>query len=194
MADFAKLILGVVAEIYDIAKDIKENDRQACRLLERVEAIEPAMLAVEQGTKTSSSKSLRQLLATVEMVRDFLEGYARMSNFNRALKRKANASNFTQAGDSLTQDVQAFSLDVAVDTWAKEDAADRLHDLENMVDIMERMERNRTDNHAEVLGVLKVSMGGSAISWCANRQTHSPVLSYVGTILFSSCTTIRCSH
>ncbi|CAN0113215.1 unnamed protein product [Ectocarpus fasciculatus] len=155
MADVAVLILGVVAEIHDIAKDIKENDRQACRLLERVKAIEPAMLAVKQGTNTSSSKPLRQLLATVKMIRKFLTEYARTTNFNRALKRKGNASKFAQAGDSLTQNVQALSLGVTVDTWAKEDAADRLHDLESMVGIMERMERNRTDNHAEVLHLLE---------------------------------------
>ncbi|CAM9139464.1 unnamed protein product [Ectocarpus sp. 4 AP-2014] len=155
MAEVAVLILGVVAEIHDIATDIKENDRQAYRLLERVEAIEPAVLAVEQGTKTSSTESLRQRLATVKMIQTILAEYARTTNFNRALKRRANASKFVQAGDSLTQDVQALSLDVAVDTWAKEDAADRLHDLENMVDIMERMERNRTENHAEILRVLK---------------------------------------
>ncbi|CAN0287962.1 unnamed protein product, partial [Ectocarpus sp. 6 AP-2014] len=97
MAEVAVLILGVVAEIHDIAKDIKENDQQAYRLLERVGAIEPAVLAVEQGTKTSSSESLRQLLATVKMIRKILAEYARTTNFNRALKRKANASKFTQA-------------------------------------------------------------------------------------------------
>ncbi|CAM9933872.1 unnamed protein product, partial [Ectocarpus fasciculatus] len=155
MADVAVLVLRAAAEIRDIAKNIKENDRQACRLLERVKAVEPAVLAVKQGTKTSSPESLRQLLATVEMIRNFLEGYARMSNFNRALKRKSNASEFTQFGVLLTEGVQALSLDVAVDAWAKEDAADRLHDLENMVDIMERMERNRTENHAQILGLLE---------------------------------------
>ncbi|CAN0541870.1 unnamed protein product, partial [Ectocarpus sp. 12 AP-2014] len=155
MADVAVIVLGVMAQIRDFAKDIKENDRQACRLIERVKAVEPAVLAVKQGTNTSSSDSLRQLLATVEMIRNFLEGYAQMSKFNRALKRKSHASEFTQFGVLLTEGVQALSLDVAVDAWAKEDAADRLDDLENMVDIMERMERNRTENHAEILGVLK---------------------------------------
>ncbi|CBJ34024.1 protein kinase, TKL group [Ectocarpus siliculosus] len=155
MADVAVIVLGVMAQIRDIVKDIKENDRQACRLIERVKAIQPAVLAVKQGTNTSSSDSLSQLLATVDMIRNFLEGYAQMSKFNRALKRKANASEFTQFGVLLTEGVQTLSLDVAVDAWAKEDAADRLDDLENMVDIMERMERNRTENQAEILGVLK---------------------------------------
>ncbi|CAN0288182.1 unnamed protein product, partial [Ectocarpus sp. 6 AP-2014] len=155
MADVAVIVLGVMAQIRDFAKDIKENDRQACRLIERVKAIEPAVLAVKQGTNMSSSESLRQLLGTVEMIRNFLGGYARMSNFNRALKRKSNASEFTQFGIHINEGVQALSLDIAVDAWVKEDAADRLDDLENMVDIMERMERNRTENHAEILGVLK---------------------------------------
>ncbi|CAM9342950.1 unnamed protein product, partial [Ectocarpus fasciculatus] len=155
MADVAVIVLGAMAQIRDIAKDIKENDRQACRLLERVATIEPAVLAVKQGTKLSSSDSLRHLLATVEMIRKFLEGYARMSKFNRAVKRKSNASEFTQFGVLLTEGVQVLQLDVSVDAWAKEDAEDRLDDLENMVDIMERMERNRTENHAEILGVLR---------------------------------------
>ncbi|CAM9343024.1 unnamed protein product [Ectocarpus fasciculatus] len=155
MADVAMIVLGAMAQIRDLAKDIKENDRQACRLLDRVKAIEPAVLAVKQGTTTSSSESLRQLLETVEMIRNFLEGYARMSNFNRALKRKSNASEFTQFSVHITEGMQALQLDVAVDTWAKEDAEDRLGDLENMVDILERMERNRTENHAQILRVLK---------------------------------------
>ncbi|CAM9942808.1 unnamed protein product, partial [Ectocarpus sp. 8 AP-2014] len=155
MADVAVMVLGVMAQIRDFVKDIKENDRQACRLVERVKAIQPAVLAVKQGTNTSSSDSLRQLLASVEMIRNFLEGYAQMSKFNRALKRKSNASEFTQFVVLLTEGVQALSLDVAVDAWAKEDAADRLNDLENMVDIMEMMECNRTENHADIIGVLK---------------------------------------
>lgn len=163
MADVAVVILRVVAEIRDVAEDIKENDRQACRLLKRVLAIEPPVLAVREGTKLSSSESLRQLLATVEKIRNFLGRYARTSKFNRALKRKANADKFTQLGVILTEGMQALHLDVAVDAWTKEDASDRLADLENMVDMMEKMERSRTDNHAEVMGVLKVSMEGVRI-------------------------------
>ncbi|CAN0068607.1 unnamed protein product, partial [Ectocarpus sp. 12 AP-2014] len=155
MVDVAVVLLQVVAEIRDVAKGIEENDRQACRLSKRVLAIEPPVLAVHEGTKMSSSESLRQLLATVEKIRNFLGGYARTSKFNRALKRKANADKFTQLGVILTEGMQALQLDVAVDAWAKEDASDRLADLENMVDMMERMERSRTDNHAEVMGVLK---------------------------------------
>ncbi|CAM9780862.1 unnamed protein product, partial [Ectocarpus sp. 13 AM-2016] len=155
MADVAVVILHVVAEIRDVAENIRENDRQARRLFERVMAIEPPVLAVQDGTKMSSSESLRQLLTILEKIRNFLEGYARTTKFNRALKRKANADKFTQLGVILTEGMQALQLDVAVDTWAKEDASDRLEDLEHMVDMMEGMERNRTDNHAEVMGVLK---------------------------------------
>ncbi|CAN0518413.1 unnamed protein product, partial [Ectocarpus sp. 12 AP-2014] len=78
-----------------------------------------------------------------------------MTKFTRGLKRRANAAEFTQLGVILTEGMQALQLEVAVDTWAKEDALDRVEDLEHMVDMMERMERNRTDNHAEVMGVLK---------------------------------------
>ncbi|CAN0045546.1 unnamed protein product, partial [Ectocarpus sp. 12 AP-2014] len=155
MADVAVVILHVVAEIRDVAENIRENDRQARRVFERVMAIEPPVLAVQDGTEMSSSESLRQLLTTLEKIRNFLEGYARTTKFNRALKRKANADKFTQLGVILTEGMQALQLDVAVDTWAKEDASDRLEDLEHMVDMMEGMERNRTDNHAEVMGVLK---------------------------------------
>lgn len=160
MVDVAVVILRVVEEIRDVAEGIKENDRQARRLLKRAMAIEAPVLAVQNGTKMSSSESLRQLLATVEEIRNFLEGYARTTKLHRALKRKSNAAKFTQLGVNLTEGMQALQLEVAVDTWAKEDASDRLEDLENMVDMMETMERNRTENHAEVMDVLKVSMKG----------------------------------
>lgn len=163
MADVAVVILHVVDEIRKVAEGIRENDRQAHRLFKRVLAVEPPVLAVREGTKLSSSEALRQLLATVEKIRNFLGGYAQTSKFNRALKRKANADKFTQLGVILTEGMQALQLDVAVDAWAKEDASDRLADLENMVDMMERMERSRTDNHAEVMSVLKVSMEGVRI-------------------------------
>ncbi|CAB1106627.1 unnamed protein product [Ectocarpus sp. CCAP 1310/34] len=153
MADVAVVILHVVDEIRKVAEGTRENDRQA--LFKRVLAVQPPVLAVREGTKLSSSEALRQLLATVEKIRNFLGGYAQTSKFNRALKRKANADQFTQLGDILTEEVQALQLDVAVDAWAKEDASDRLADLDNMVDTMERMERSRTDNHAEVMSVLQ---------------------------------------
>ncbi|CAN0184565.1 unnamed protein product, partial [Ectocarpus sp. 8 AP-2014] len=154
MADVAIVILRVVSEIRDVAEGIRENDRQARRLFKRVLAIEPPVLAVKEGTKMSSSESLRQLLAIVEKIRKFLEGYAQTTKFNRALKRKAYAAKFAQLGVILSEEMQALHLDVAVDAWAKEDASDRLEDLEHMVDTLERMEQKHTDNHAEVMGVL----------------------------------------
>ncbi|CAM9459957.1 unnamed protein product, partial [Ectocarpus sp. 12 AP-2014] len=145
MADVAIAILRVVAEIRNVAERIKENDRQARRLSDSVTAIESPVIAVKDGSKISSSESLRQLLLAVEEIRNFLEGYARTTHFNRALKRKANADNFAKLSVMLIEGMQALQLDNAVDAWAKEDASDRLDDLKNMVDIMERMERNRTD-------------------------------------------------
>ncbi|CAN0566627.1 unnamed protein product, partial [Ectocarpus sp. 12 AP-2014] len=94
MVDVAIVILRVVAEIRDVANDIEENDRQAGRLFKRVLAIEPPVLAVQEGTKMSSSEALHQLLTAVEKIRFFLEGYARTTKFNRGLKRRANASEF----------------------------------------------------------------------------------------------------
>lgn len=163
MADVAVVILRVVAEIRDVAEGIRENDRQACRLFKRVLSIESPVLAVQEGTKMSSSESLSQLLATVKKIRKFLKGYARTTRFDRALKRKTNAAKFTQLGVTLTEGMKALQLDVALDTWAKEDASDRLEELEYMVDMMETMDRNRTDNHAEVMVVLKVSVKGDPI-------------------------------
>lgn len=157
MADVAIVILRVVSEIRDVAEGIRENDRQARRLFKRVLAIEPPVLAVKEGTKMYSSESLRQLLAIVEKIQNYLQGYARTTTLPRALKRKAHAAKFTQLGVILSEGMQALQLDVAVDAWAKEDASDRLEDLEHMVDTLERMERKHTDNHAEVMGALKVS-------------------------------------
>lgn len=187
MADVAVVVLRVVAEIRDVAEGIKENDRQACRLCERVMAIEPPVLAVQAGTKLSSSESLRQLLATVETIRNFLEGYTRTTKFNRALKRKENAAEFTQLRAVLTEGIHALHPDVAVDTWAKEDASDRLEDLENMVDMMEIMERNRTDNHAEVMGVLKVSKKGAPIVRRASNSAAGYVITACCLVAFVRC-------
>lgn len=90
---------------------------------------------------------------------NFSGAYARTTKFNRALKRRYNGAKFTQLGANLTEGMQALQLDVAVDSWAKEDESDRLEELENMMDMLERMEeRNRTDIQAEIMGVLKVSM------------------------------------
>lgn len=173
MADVAVAILRVVAEIRDLAEGIHENDRQACRLLERVTAVEPVVLAVKQGKKQLSSESLRQLLETVENIRTFLDGYARTTKMNRALKRKANAASFTDFGAVLTEGMQALQLDVAVKAWAEEDASDRLEDLENMIDAMDKMELKHTDNHAEVMGALKVSMEGDPILRCTSAHQLS---------------------
>ncbi|CAM9942758.1 unnamed protein product, partial [Ectocarpus sp. 12 AP-2014] len=149
------VVLRVLAEIRDVAEGIKENDRQARRLLKRAMAIEAPVLAVQNGTKLPPAESLRQLSATVEKIRNFLEGYARTTKLNRALNRGSNAAKFTQLGVNLTEGMHALQLDVAVDAWAKEDALDRLEDIENMVDMMVTMERNLTENHAEIMDVLE---------------------------------------
>lgn len=164
MADVAAVILRVVAEIRDVGGRIHENDRQAHRLFMRVMAIEFPVLAVQEGTSISSAESLRRLLAAVKRIRDFLEGYAQTSKFNRALKRKANATDFKQLFAILAEGVQSLQLDVDGDAWAREDASDRLDDLENMVDMLEIIERDRTNNHAKVAGVLKASMHGGALT------------------------------
>lgn len=160
MADVAVTILQVVAEIYEIGEGIKENNRQARRLFERVAAIEPAVLAVKQGRRRLSSESLRQLLEAFETIRNFLDGYARTTKITRAWARKSNAAKFTDFGVALSEQVQALQLDVAVDSWAREDASDRVEDLENLIGMMDNMERRRTDNHAEVMRALKVNIEG----------------------------------
>lgn len=170
MADVAVFILRVVSEIRDLAEGIKENDRQASRLIKRVTAVEAPVLAVKQGTRLSSSESLRQLLATVKKIRDFLDKYARTRKIDRALRRKPNAEKFTRLGAILTEGMQALQLDVAVDMWAKEDASDRMDDLENMLDAVEIMQRNQTGNHAEIMGALKVSLEGATVLRCASNS------------------------
>ncbi|CAB1105815.1 unnamed protein product [Ectocarpus sp. CCAP 1310/34] len=155
MVDVAVVVLRVLAEVRDVAEDVMENDRQACRLLKRALAIEAPVLAVQNGTSLTSADSLRQLLTTVEKIRNFLEEYARMTKFNRALNRRSNAAEFMRLGLNLTEGMQALHLEVAVDVWAKEDASDRQEDIENMLDMMETVKRNQTDKHAEVMNVLK---------------------------------------
>ena len=158
MADVVMFILQVVDEVRDVAEGLKENDRQACRLSERVLAVEHPVRNIHEGKKLSSAESLRQLSETLTESRNFLVEYARTSKFTRVLRRKENVDKFTQLGGSLTEGVQALQLDVTVEGWAKEDAADRQEDLKNVMEMMERMERERTDNHAEIMSVLRVGI------------------------------------
>lgn len=151
MADVALFILQVVAEIRDVAKSMKETSLQANRLSDRVLAVEPPVRAVHEGTSLYSSESLHQLSETLTKIRSFLQEYAGASIGNRFRKRKSYANKFTQLGASLTEGMQALQLDVAVDTWANEDASDRLQDLNHLQDMMERIELKLTEEHAEVM-------------------------------------------
>eukprot|EP00903_Cladosiphon_okamuranus_P009442 g9002.t1 len=87
----------------------------------------------------------------MKAIRTFLEEYARTMIVNRFRKRNSHANRFTQLDASLTEGMQALQLDVAVDAWATEGASDRLQDLDFFMAMMERMEFNITQNHAEVM-------------------------------------------
>lgn len=193
-ADLAVLILQVVAEILQVTEGLKDNHRQAFRLSERVKSIEPSLVAVRQGTGTLySTESLRQLLATVRKIRTFLKEYAEMGVMLRAYRRKSNAEEFVHLGAILTEGVQAFHLDLtvnarveqdapdrmkplqpeaAVDAWAEEDASDRLRDIENIREMLERMERNGAENRAEIISLSEVSMQDGV----ALQLARSPVV------------------
>lgn len=171
MVDVAVTILQVLVEVRDVAEGIQENDEQARRLSERVIAIEPTVLAVKNGQKRLSPESLRQLLETVEKIKAFLDGYKRTTKLTRVWKRRSNAGKFKDFSFELSEGRQALQLDVLVDVWAKEDASDRLGDIENLKDEMKRKQRNSTDNRAEFTRAVKVSMGGDPIS---RRRSHSP--------------------
>lgn len=174
MADVAVAILQVVAEIRDVEKDIKETDRQACRLVKRATDIEPAVVAVEDKARLSSDPLL-QLLENMKDIRNFLKGYARTTKVNRALKRRADVAKFANFSTVLAEGMQALQLDVvAVYAWAKEDSSDRQENLENLLGVMEKMERRRTENHAEVAAALKVSMKNDTI---LRRTSELPAIS-----------------
>lgn len=174
MVDVALTILQVLVEIHDVAEGIQENDTQARRLSERVKAIQPPVLAVKNGQKRLSSESLRQVLETVRKIRNFLDEYARTTKLTRVWKRKSNAGKFKDFSDDLADGRQALQLDVVVDTWAKEDASDRLGEIEHLKDAMKRKERNSTDNRAEFTRAVKVSMGGDPF---LRRRNDSTALS-----------------
>lgn len=157
-AEIAIVILRVLGEIRGIAKDVKANDKRASRLLERVVAIEPPVRKIEQGTRLSTSESLRQLLATVEDVRNLLDGYARATLRERIVNRKNTASNFKEIGAKLTEGMQALQLDVVVEVLAKEDEADRVDDNENMLDALESMRLDLMDGQKKILDAVKVSV------------------------------------
>lgn len=160
----------------------KETDRQASRLLKRVTAIEAPLLAVKQGTKLSSSESLRQLLATVEKAHGLLAEYTLTGKITRALKRKEYADKFRYLGVILTEGMLALHLDVAVETWAREDATDRLDDLEHMMELVEEMEHNRRGNHNEVMAALKVNIQDAPVRYIdmqCFRQSHIVLLLFI---------------
>ena len=157
-AEVAIVILRVLDEIRKIAKDVKANDKRASRLLARVAAIEPPVRKVEQGTRLSTSESLRQLLATVEDVRNLLDGYARATLRERTVNRKNTASKFKKIGAKLTEGMQALQLDVVVEVLAKEDEADRVDDNENMLDALESMRLDLMDGQKKILDAVKVSV------------------------------------
>lgn len=156
-------ILQVLAEIRDAAEGIHENDEQARRLTERVKAIQPGVLAVQNGDKRVSPESLLQLLRTLKEIRSFLHGYARSSFPSRVWKRKSNAAKFRDFSYDLSEGRQALQLDVLVDLWEKQDASDRLEDIGNLKTVMKREERNSIDNRAEFTIALEVSMEGGPI-------------------------------
>eukprot|EP00752_Nemacystus_decipiens_P006589 g5930.t1 len=156
MVDVAVTILQVVVEIRDVTDGIQENDEQARRLSERVKGIQPAVLAVKNGRKRLSSESLRQVLETVENIRNFLDEYARMTKLTRVWKRKSNAAKFKEFRTDLSDGRQALQLDVVVDTWAKEDASDRLEDIAHLKYAIKREQRNSSiENRAEFTRAVK---------------------------------------
>lgn len=183
MSDVVKDIFRLVAGIRYVARGIKESDHQASRLFKRVATIGPRVLAFKQGTGLSSSESLRQLLVTVKEIGNFLDEYVQTNDIDRAFKREAHAAKFTQLGAILIERMEALRRDIMVDAWAKEDASDRLKDLENMMDVMKQMGRRGTDDHAPVTGkdtavmhALKVSLertGNVAAIW------QSPPLTFL---------------
>ena len=186
MVDVAVTILQVLVEIRDVADGIQENDEQARRLSERVKAIQPAVLAVKNGQRRLSSQSLRQVLDTVKQIRNFLDEYARTTKLNRVWKRKSNAAKFKDFSYDLSDGRQALQLDVVVDTWAKEDASDRLVDIEHLKDAMKKKERNSIDNRAEFTRAVKVSMEviqsfgvGAIRQRCRDHRTTHPVAACV---------------
>lgn len=160
MADVAVFVLQVVAEICDVAESMKDNSKQASRLSERVQAVEPPVRAVHEGTRLYSAEALRQLWATLTDIRMYLEEYASANIVDWARKRKSYAKTFTQLNASLTEGMQALQLHVAVDAWANEDASDRRQDRNHLEAMMERMELRLTEDHAEVVGN-QAKLGGA---------------------------------
>lgn len=158
MADVAITILQVLVDIRDVAESIQDNDEQAHRLSERVKAIQPAVLSVKNGKINASSESLHQLLETMENVKNFLGDFKRTTRLQRVWRRRSNADKFMAFSTELSEGRQALQLDVLVDVWAKQDASDRLEDIENLKDAMRRKERNSTDNRAEFTSAVKVSI------------------------------------
>lgn len=130
-------------------------------LIWKAERFEDLSVAIREAGVSSISPD--QLLETVEGIRNFLAEYARSSKVDRAVHRRVNAAAFANFS-AVMAEKEHRQLGAAMDTWAAEDAMDRLDDIENLIDAMKwQKKRNRTVNPAEVTGALEVSVEGGPI-------------------------------
>lgn len=158
MADIIVLLVRAVHKICEIAEEIEETDKQACRLVERLKAVEAPVGAVKVREKLRSAESLKQLLKTLEESYTFLAMYKQTSKTQRTLQRKTNTGTFARLGDTLTQCMDALQLNISVDAWAKEDEVDRMEDLERIMGWMEDMKRTREGDQQEIVCLLQVNI------------------------------------
>lgn len=115
MAD-AIAILQTVARIRNGANTIEKGDRKVHRLVERVIAIEPALIAVKEGRWWLPSEPLRQLSETMDNIREVLNDYARSPKFKRVSKFKA--AMFADLGTALTEAMITLKLEEAMEREA----------------------------------------------------------------------------
>lgn len=156
MAELAGLILDVIGQIADIARDVEEISYQAGRLVERIAALEAPVRAIRERRRSCPVEALGQLQCVLDESRIFLEMYSRSTRFTRVTETREHMKALERLGAGLTECVQALHFGMAVATWNEEDEVDRSRDLDGMMEVVEGMEMARLADHAEVMRALQV--------------------------------------
>ncbi|XP_070575923.1 mixed lineage kinase domain-like protein [Ptychodera flava] len=161
-AGVAKVIISIIEEIVQIADQVKANKRRCKRLADRLNALVPVLLHIEEldpDVKKEYDNPLRQLHEYVKEAETFINKFRDLSFLKSIWKRGDIKDKFEDLNERLDNVKSSLSLGLTVDTINKidsqrkseEDKEDALHDLENLLDelgegqqnIKEGVEENR---------------------------------------------------
>eukprot|EP00903_Cladosiphon_okamuranus_P015099 g13966.t1 len=103
-------ILAGLESIGSIGRRMRENKRAAADLLRTAESIQPQIREIRRRATLSSSETLDDLLGTVYIILDAVDGYSAAGAFKRAKNSKKYAKKFERLNNQLTQRMYAVTL------------------------------------------------------------------------------------